>query len=264
MATSRTGVDRTTFDEVLYGRRYAAVALTHPGMDTWGSEESAVRLLPSGESLGAQRVGAWSLAKVTVEIPRNYFTKLPDDVVATKSGFVQELYVAFRKVEIWGKVVPVLVLVSPYVRLLNRVLTQFARNIGAPPVEYLTPDLEEVFGLFESTSFDWMDATRISVKDDAEAALDLVSLTGRNPLRSNLRRDLLDVGPAYSIRLSIRLDGVITNLHLDRFGNFWWYHRSDADLAAPLSVIDELLHSVTVNRGKDRPTYRVLPSPDAD
>ncbi|MFZ2526224.1 MAG: hypothetical protein WAX14_01025 [Rhodococcus sp. (in: high G+C Gram-positive bacteria)] len=233
-------------------------------MDLWASVVEAVKMLPSGESLGVSRVDAWSVAKVTVESPRNYFTQLPDNAVATQDGFVQELYAAFRHVETGGRTVPILVLVAPYVRLLNRILTQFTLNVGAPAVQYCTPVMEEVFGLFESTSFEWMDATRISVKDDSEPALDLVSLTGRNPLRSNLRRELLGLGPAYSIRLSVRLGASATNFHMDRFGNSWWYHRSDEDLTAALKVFDALLGSVAVNQGRHRPTYRVVPSSDAD
>ncbi|MET4167308.1 hypothetical protein ABID74_003235 [Gordonia terrae] len=268
MATTRADLEATfDFEQILYSRRFSAVAFTHPEVAQWSTLEPLQEILETSRSFPvASAPEGWLASRIAVRSPRNYFTSVNDTSLATDQGYVQEVYVAIYKYRVPSESVErsAILLMAPYVRLLNRLVTRLKRMLDPAHLVYLTPDLDEVFSRFERTSIVGMRATRISVKDESEPTIELVSLTGRNPLKSNLRAELRRVGPAYSIRIDVHSPPHETTVHLDRFGNCWWYHRSESDLTGPLSLFSELFSSVRVAEGRHRPTYRITPSADAD
>lgn len=268
MATTRADLEAPfDFEQILYSRRFSAIAFTHPDVHGWHDLEPLKRVMETSRSFPIDPTPhGWLASRIAVRSPRNYFTSVSDSSLVTEEGYVQEVYVAIYKYQDSAEAVTrtAVLLMAPYVRLLNRLITRVARLLDPAHLAFLTPDLDEVFTHFERSTINGLRATRISVKDESEPTIELVSLTGRNPLKSNLRAELRRVGPAYSIRISVDSTSENTTVHLDRFGNCWWYHRSERDLAGPLSLFSELLSTVRINEGRHRPTYRITPSADAD
>lgn len=254
------------FEEYLYSRRYSAVAFAHPGLQKWTSELALINELGAERVAPRLDVAGWSVSRVALAVSRNYFTKIEDRSLAVgDSSYVQQAYVALLRPEDLGREgEPVAVILSPYVRLLNRLLTRAGSVLGAPKLTYLCPNMNSVFEAFEKSSFPGMGATRISVRDKKEPAVELVSLTGRNPLKSNLRAELRKVGPGYSVRVEVQTKNGPVSVHLDCFGNYWWYHRAEDNISAPLALVELLLGGVKYMSTTDRPTYRVTMSNDAD
>lgn len=257
MATPHLGLVPSGFDVVLGSRRYSAVALTHPNLRSTDDIQRLAMKLPGGIVRGEYVVGSSVVLRVAFDSPRNHFTSFEAPAVASAKGFTQELFLA--RVELPGKPQPTVaaLVIAPYVRLLNRYVTAMSSALEFPRPAFLVADMDRVFEFFEVTRYKWMDATRVSVKDEREPTLDLVSLSGRNPLKSNLREELRRVGPAYAVRLEVRRTLPRTNVNADRFGNFWWYTRDWRDVVNPLAAIAELLSNVPIASGKFNPTRRL-------
>lgn len=252
MATSRSHIDDdVNFVDLFRGRRFAAVIVDISAGQLAGDVNGLAWI--DGEQQSDTITNGWRVRRVSANFPYTYFPSIPRERFSSSDAYRQDFYLAER-------VTPpgVALVISPYVRLLNRILSRLNGFMGRDSrLEFVVPDLDDVFLRFERAGYDFMDATRISVKDKNEPTLDVVSLSGKNPLKSNLRQELRKVGPAYSVRMSVSTVHREVNVHLDRFGNFSWYQRDEDDLLAPIRAVDGLLRTVQVTSTTSLPTKRI-------
>jgi hypothetical protein len=227
-------------DQVLEGRRFSSVAIVHPSLSAFDTLPSGLKASKEFQVETSFRVGQWHVDKVQFTADRNYFRTVPSNDLSVTGGYRQDLYLAQGQLKVAGMATAALFVLAPYVKLLDSFVRMLQSRLGTPSVAYVVADMNDAFEHFEARVYDWLLVTRISVRDDQEPGLDLVSLTGRNPLRSNLREELKRVGPAYSMRFATAVTGFPTNVHVDRFGNYWWYQRNEDAIVNSMAVIDEL------------------------
>lgn len=257
MATARPSLNNEVdFSLLLQGRRFGAVAV--PSRYVSKAMANGALYLAESSTESEFTVAGWRAYRLASDFSNSYFSTVSKDQFAVgKDLFRQEYYVAVAPDGI-----DVALIISPFVRLLDRILTRVSRVQDAQsPLTYAVPDLDEVFRAFEDEQFNFMTATRISVKKDEDPIVDLVSLSGRNPLKSNLREDLRKAGNAYSVRMAVGPKGQQINVYLDRFGNLSWFQRKEADLWAPLRALGALVEFVSINEVASRPTKRLITSP---
>jgi hypothetical protein len=93
---------------------------------------------------------------------------------------------------------------------------------------------------------------RIAVQMAGSVDLELVTLAGRNPLRSELRRQVEKVAQPFAIRILMDAGSGPSQLNLDRHGRIWWYNSTGAALGNTTEVLsilwkESLLKATTRN-----------------
>jgi len=206
-------------------RRYSAVLIAAD--DTLTSRATLVALGCPARQIKKVDVASsdWAFVAGRVEADTNY-SRAIRSAVGSEGTYSHRVYAA--EGQIGGN--PYLLVASPYVRLLGDCITRIDRSRNQAVV-YLKPSMDRLFGFFESMRPSELSATRITVLMEGDVGLELVSLSGRNPLRSDLRHALLEVASPYSIRVKgTYIDRRGMNLHADRHGNFWFHLGSEAAL----------------------------------
>ena len=145
MAASGAHLERfSDFEDLLYLRRYGGVIITHESLRSGMS-----RMLAMVDAQGAIDLGeieGWKVARVGVGVARNYFHSVDDASLLVGDSYAQELYVAWRAKTGGPFDSPVALLLSPYIRLLNRILTRAKGVVGTDPgLRFLVPRMPEVF-----------------------------------------------------------------------------------------------------------------------
>lgn len=228
---------------MLTSRRYSAVIIKHVAL---GGQQSA-RLKQwgalTGDRIGSVKaVGDWLVAPVEHFTRANYYSQAaasPDDL-STSTGFVQGLYIASPPLTVF-EAEPCLLVAAPYVRLLDRTLRDFEKQVGQPRPGYVRPLMTEAFDSLADPPAPWVRVSRFSVVNRNEPSVDRISIAGRNPLRAAIGKEFAADGVAYDLRLESKAhDAFKSNLNLDRHGNFWWYHRDNGSFSNVLPVLSLL------------------------
>ena len=144
---------------------------------------------------------------------------------------------------------------APYVRILREIDKQLRLRAKESTMVYLVPRIDRVFE-FMSRYRPSLKATRITVQISGDVGVEQVTLTGRNPLRSDLVQALNSVAEPYSIRIDVTEPDEKVGVYLDRHGNFWWYLRSPKQLANVTRLVRELLDQKLTQIGVSVPLSR--------
>lgn len=246
------------FDPFLESRRFSGLILSHVDWTTQDKALEAATTVPRIEASRHIEIADWIGRRVSYVASKNYFPKhmVADDVVASGDGFIQELYVAASSLVRDGVEEPCLLIWAPYVRLMNSFLRDLTRHVGRPTPAYAIPRMQHLFQHFHDKSYPAMHVTRISVVDFGEPSVELVSLSGRQPLRSSLRLALKDTLP-YAVRIELTSgEAAATNLHMDRYGNFWWYQRAESSAERVLNLLTVLSSEGLFSSTREIPTKR--------
>jgi hypothetical protein len=224
-------------EELLHARRFSAVLVARPeGVQLAQTLRQTCRIANfTGENISARP--DWVIQRGNFTSSRSYFSNIPKDAFSVKEGYAQGLYIGAANLIVDQLERPTILVATPYIRMLDEVVSKLA-DASPTELEYLTPSMGGAFSFFHDRTFTWIDATRISVADDQDPGVSLVSLSGRHPLRSALRMDLEGtIGPAHSIRLTTSAAPNPTHVHVDRYGNFNWYLRDAAHMRNPVEAI---------------------------
>lgn len=141
--------------------------------------------------------------------------------------------------------VGVVLIIAPYVRLLQRILSDLEHCLGQPRPWYLALDPSRAFRVLVDPPDEDAKVRQFSVQVRSGSSADRVSISGRNPLRADLGREFAEAAIAndvgYDVRLQIsKFPGFSTNLNVDRHGNAWWFHRGPESLQNVLPGLDLL------------------------
>jgi hypothetical protein len=153
-----------------------------------------------------------------------------------------------------------LMIAAPYVNLLGEALAKINSAVpGDDALLYVRPNMIRLFEHFQRTTHRSVKATQIQVTMKRRG-VDKVSLSGDNPLRSDLREALLRVARPAGIRLqSAHVKKLrATNVYIDQDGNLFW-HLSDERTWGNVTPILELLTTTfDLETTTDIPLAKVL------
>jgi hypothetical protein len=224
-------------------RRYSCVLLSHPQLDSFAS----VRRLLGAKIAASKKLvttdPTWRVCRFEYINARSLYPAT-NTIVETRErpgGYAHDLYLGSQDT-IGNEEYPSLFVASPYVRLLSAFMGSIRHSLGnAEATTYYAVHMQTVYDRVE-TSESSVSVTRVTLQMLNEPELELVSLTGRNPLHSTLHRAIKDVAAPYSLRAEIRgADGRPVRVNVDRHGNLWWHQTDDAKIAQPITLINSLI-----------------------
>lgn len=212
-------------DNVYERRRYSAVLVTHPQL---GKYADLNRVLGASASAGATvKLGksGWRTVRFEYLSTTSLYSRsrVKPEARARDNGFAHDMYCAISP-DLPGLGSPVMLVASPYVRLLARILKRVTKDLAPPGAQYVKVDMPAAYKGF-SSHVPGLTATRVTLSmpgdgDDVE----FVSLTGTNPLRSDLRAAVQEVGEPFALRVEASISGEPNSkVHIDRHGNLSWY-----------------------------------------
>lgn len=241
-------------DELLRARRFSAVILVLPEGTALNSAYREVSRATTFEGTAIDAHTSWHVRQGTFTARRSYFRSQPKEAFALDDGYEQALFVATSTLNVRGIPRTVALLAAPYIRMLEEFVSKLD-NAVPYELQFVTVNMEETFKFFHDRSFDWMQATRITVADNKDQGVSLVAMSGRHPLRSALRLDLeKKLGPAHAIRLNSHIAKYATQVHADKFGNFHWHLRDRAHLPNPLAALAVLGQANVLQQSSQMPT----------
>jgi hypothetical protein len=217
-------------------RRFSAVVLHHPDL----VNHSALRRLlgaavASSQSLGRPASG-WNVTRFEYLWNRSLY---PDTVVRPddqqrQGGYAHDVYAAYAPAR--DNQPAAVLLASPYVRLLSSINTTLRRALNPPALQYGALDMDGVYRYLSSVE-NGTPARRVTLQILNEPGLELVSLSGKNPLHSELHAALARVAAPYAVRVEAEDHGENCRVNLDRHGNVWWYQTVEAKFLVTLKFL---------------------------
>jgi hypothetical protein len=221
-------------------RRFSSVLLSHPRLTDFASFAEILSNAGADHKRLALGRPTWSAERFEYLYFRSLYpeSRHPPEMTRRDGGYAHQLYFAARG-ELASLRVPVVVLASPYVRLLAHVTAQLKEGLQGPALRYLAVNMRQVYQSFANAGPD-MTPSRVTLQITNEPDLELVSLAGKNPLRSDLHAALSEVATPYSLRTDMSSGGVTCRVNLDRHGNVWWHQTGEEALAVPLLLVDRL------------------------
>ena len=244
--------DQTVFER----RRYSSVLFQHPSI----IDSASLRKI-LGDSAGSAKSvnikgSKWTVSRFEYLTSRSHYPShrfSSADRRRDDGTFPHDFYVATARH--FGDA-PVILVASPYVRLLAAMFKTLRERLPSPAAQFHTVSMPEVYEAF-ATGISGMTATRVTMQMLDEPALELVSLSGRNPLNSNLHQAIEKVAAPYSLRAEVSaIKDQHTRVNFDRHGNFWWYLTAQERLVNALSLIDELHRLGLMDLGRSLPLDR--------
>ncbi|MGH9277371.1 MAG: hypothetical protein ACRD12_04600 [Acidimicrobiales bacterium] len=103
-------------------------------------------------------------------------------------------------------------------------------------------------------------ARRITMQVFSGIAVDLVSISGRNPLHWELMQAIFapELAAPYSLGIEVHHRDV-TRVNFDRHGNLWWYQADESFFANALHLVDSLAENVLFVNSRSIPLKRAGP-----
>lgn len=223
-------------------RRYSAVLISHPSLPT-----TAPRLPVDWEHLTGDRIRTrwqlpgWTACHAQHLSNRNFYSASIADERALRApgGYVHDVLLALPSASVHGA----MLVAAPYIYFLRDLVRKLEGHLGQPRPHYQTLNLGRAFNELADPPSDLVRIRQFSVQHRGSSSADRLSVSGRNPLRSDLGRQFAtNAGDsAYGIRIEAGFHSDFkTNVNLDRHGNLWWFHRGEGSLANVTSTLDLL------------------------
>ncbi len=251
----------TELDLTFDGRRYSAVAISHPAI----RDLNGLRRVLDGELDVEQLKRDKTTSATTYRVEwRHSVNMYPYGSMLRKSAETSDDTKEFTHRCFVGVLprqtseVPTFVVASPHIRVVGFFSKSIGSNVDNPRPVYLTPTLQALFADLGSTSTLYR-ATQITLRLPNNESLDKVSLTGKSPLISSLHKTLEPVTEPYGVRLEIPRDGRPLRFHAERFGNFWWHQATDEAFPVAVNVIASLVEHNYTGTTHDLPHLRLIP-----
>lgn len=244
--------------EAFERRRYSAVMLWHPKLMTIRhlADATTHRLGDSvAVSLGHS---GWTTRRAEWIANRSHY---PQHIVdpkksARSSGFAHDFYVSVRSEGLAEKQ-PLFLVASPYVRLLDVLIRTVTESLGRPVTSFVSVNMDEAVRYFEHASREKLRTKRVTLQMLSEVGLELVALSGNNPLHSDLLETLRVGGVAAPYSLGVDVEyRQRTRVNFDRHGNFWWYLSAESTMVNPLNLVDRLFSAGLLGSSRTSPLRR--------
>lgn len=243
-------------------RRFTSILIVHPEIREPATLAALIgaRIEPvaaseaAGTPLGVERV-----EYVT---QTNYYPDSVGDKEERRQpgGYPHQLYVARVRAGVSG--VDAVMLASPYVRLLHRIVNELGRRIRGPALQFITLDMPAIYRAFARHT-EGLVATKVTLQMLSQPGLELVSLTGRNPLDSELHEQIKEVAAPYALRAEVFAGEQRVRVNVDRHGNLWWYQTDEAKLAGVLKLIGLLSNIDSMRVSRTIPLERAEPDDES-
>lgn len=243
-------------------RRYSAVLLTHPKLSTFRDLARLTRGAV-GESI-AVRLGhaGWSAQRGELLSTRSHY---PTHIVNPESrirvgGYAHDFYCAIRTKGLDGGTVPTFLIASPYIRLLDSLLKTVLAGLDHPVPVFGCVRMEDAVKYFATTPGREIHARRVTMQVFSGIAVDLVSISGRNPLHWELMQAIFtpELAAPYSLGIEVRRRDT-TRVNFDRHGNLWWYQADESLLGNALHLVDSLAEGALFVSSRSVPLKRADP-----
>jgi hypothetical protein len=223
-------------------RRFTGVLMRGSGLSSVEEVSGVFGSLFKGKGRSLRRVPAGWEVRITEMVHKR--SLYPDSMTskgeASDDGFLHAVYVGSASLRAgaprrsgW------VLLASPYVRLL-RDLRQVARN--RTDIEFLAPKMERLFSYFEEHRTG-LRVPRIVVQMFGDIGVETVALSGRSPLRSDLRQALERVSLPYAIRIADVDEAARPSVSFDKRGQIWWHLRTQDqlnDVLTKIRLVDDI------------------------
>lgn len=235
-------------------RRYTALLVQHPGLQRMADLR---RVLGTTQTL-AKLSGSprpWKAERSEVLAPRNLYPthRREDEARQSADGrHGHDVYLAMREGDgdgCFGLVA------SPYTQLLKRMATVLRQGLDGPAPRYLAVSMRTVYAALAQGPAGLV-ATKVTMQMLNEPGLELVSLSGRNPLNSNLHAAIEHVASPYSIRTEVVGSVNRCRVNADRHGNLWWYQADESRFPRALEFIECLRDWSALNPVRSLPLSR--------
>lgn len=221
-------------------RRYSALCMVGVTID--GLLEATDRLLIDVKPFEPGEVPSeWEIFTAEALADSNLYPshRVDPTEIRTRDGYRHRIVVGEARLPIGDKEQDCLLLSVPYTSLLWDVV----HSASIPKARYCSIEMDRLYQWFTRHEGHGMRAGRISVQMDADTGVEMVSLIGRHPLRSDLRQAIRRVASPYAIRLDVEdLQGRV-RLNADRHGNLHWYLTELGRISAPLRGLSEIARS---------------------
>lgn len=240
------------------GRRYSAVVVIDPRIEHPGSISTLLGQSGGDVTECVVTEPKWESSWVEYLAPISHY---PASIqrLAGDGGVPHELFVSTGKLAIGRRGLSACLIASPYIRILERTISRVSEALGKPTPSFASIRMPEVYSHFARSSSLEVRASRVSVQMNSESGkLDLVALSGQQPLRSELREKLDEISTPYSIRLDIRYPDISSRIHFDRHGNFWWYLSSERATLNPVRILSLLSGEQLLESTRTEPTRKAI------
>lgn len=229
-------------------RPFTAIMLQHKDLQ---SVADLPRLLKAGSipPVNEFLAGEWTVWRWEFIHHRNLYSDKLAVERKRDGGWAHDIYIAQRFID--GE--SYLALASPYVRLLRQLdedLKGALRQRSA--ILYGRVDMPKVYAAFQSGNTD-LSASRITLEILDEKVLDVVSLTGKNPLNSKLHQKIKAVAAPYAIRVELAEENKRARLSVDRVGNLWWFQSNEAKTELVFQALDKIIGMNAIGKGRRFP-----------
>lgn len=242
-------------DPLYEQRRYTALVFHHSRIADYRSLKQYLGRMRHSTRVNLRDSPEWKASRFDYFAPISLYPDRLKPTTEENEGFPHSMYFAVRR----GLHVasdPVVVIASPYVRLLNKIARELRSALPGPAPRFLTLDMGCVHEALRK-DVPGLRATRVTMQILNEPSLELVSLAGKNPLRSELHEALKEVAAPYSIRAEVEGRTGKVRISADRHGNLWWYQSEESRFERPLQLIDRLAGFGAIKWGLSIPLDRV-------
>jgi hypothetical protein len=240
-------------------RRYSAVLFHHPQVTTFQDLKAALpRSVGKTSELKGFSSSNWNVQRFEYLFSRSLYPAhlLNPETRKRRNGYAHDVYFAIQTRR-GAKHTNNVMIASPYVRLLEAMFGELRRALPAPSLLFSSVNMPLVFENFIRGEVE-MTAVKVTLQMLNEKTLSLVSLSGRNPLRSDLHRAISDVAAPYSLRSSIEDGSSPSRVEVDRHGNIWWYQIDESRIRGALSLIDAMDGWSSLIPARTNPLDRLL------
>ena len=236
-------------------RRFTAIGLTHPSFTS--DARGISRAL--GPHVGRLRncdsgTPSWRVYQAEFELNSSlYPARLisPESRKRSSGAYAHDIYVAATRL---SRIGPVLWIASPYMRLLDQIHDDLNLRLGSPAVKYLGVDMKPFYRHLSTRDVTDVVARRIILRILSEDNVELVSLTGKEPLHSKIHESLdnstLPFGVGAQVEAGPKEQRIKARVTVYRTGMLYWYQSQLETIACPLSLISTLagLNLLTTER----------------
>ena len=259
-------------------RRLSAVLVCHTRYDL--SSSSTWAAMTRVERCGSSQIGSWTAWRIVYGADRSYVPLEPTHG-QRDCLFWHDALILVPSSETFHQVAAsVALVVAPYVKLLGSLTSYLADQMGQPQMRFLAVDMKEVFSHSIKTAMVSGGVVQISFDYSGDSHADRFTLKGRDPLSSELVRDLFFPEPipeksttSDDSQLTYRPHGFVlrankvgftTNIRCDRFGYIWWFSRNPSAVHNIVPVLEELASMKVFHQSISSPIRRIRGNPDEE
>lgn len=221
-------------------RRFTAIGFMHPSLrpdvksirDALGPSLGQVRKIDVGPD-------GWHTFHCEYERITSLY---PADLVEArsrmrKSGrYAHDIFISLFD---YGSLGSVMWVASPYIKLLDEIHSEASKRLIEPALQYTSANMKGVFALLAQGA-DSIAVKRVILRIISEENVELVSLTGKMPLHSDIHRGLSQSTLPYGVGAVVEFEDQRARVTVNRTGLVHWFQSEVKTLGCALSLVSML------------------------